>query len=172
MDFIESPSKDKKAHLLRLLNKGGVMLFIDARQKGIQVPSHLIGNPQLPLNLDYSFQIPDFRILEDRVEATLSFNRQNFFCVIPMPCIYAIRSHLAPEVIVFPDDIPVDFTPLTPAKPTSPRVAAKRPKLITVPGKSKPKKGPEKGRIAKKSTKLNKTPKSKKKTSHLKLVKS
>ena len=103
MQFIESPSQEKKSHLERMLIKGGVMIFIDARRKKLQLPAHILGNPQLPLNLDYAFQIPDFNIFEDRVEASLSFNRQSFFCVIPFKTIYAIRSHVLPEVIVFPE---------------------------------------------------------------------
>lgn len=167
MRLVEANSNTKKNHLERLLTLGGIMIFVDTRKKDVQVPTQHLGNPQLPLNLDYAFQIPDFKILQDRIEATLSFNRQDFLCVLPMPAIYVIRSHVLPEIIVFPEDVPKNFALVQSPESASQREggATPQPKLIAVTGKK-----PEDADIQKLGLKKKKKPANK--TSHLKLVKS
>lgn len=110
MKVIEASSIDKRAHLERLLEAGTVMVFIDSRLESVQVPEHHKGSAQLPLNLDYAFQIPDFQIFDDRIEASLSFNRKRQFCVLPFEAIYAIRSDVAGEVAFFLEDVPADLS--------------------------------------------------------------
>lgn len=167
MRLIEAKSDTKKNHLERLMTLGGIMIFVDTRKKDVQVPTQHLGNPQLPLNLDYAFQIPDFKILEDRIEATLSFNRTDFLCVIPMPAIYVIRSHVLPEIIVFPEDVPINFSLVQAPESAATREGGTtpQPKLIAVTGEK-----PEDADMQKLGLKKKKKPANK--TSHLKLVKS
>ncbi|MBI2263595.1 MAG: hypothetical protein HYU64_00245 [Armatimonadetes bacterium] len=105
----EGIREDKKIHLERLLERGTVMIFVDSRKPNVGVPEAHRGNPQLALNLDYAFQISDFRILNDRVEASLSFNRAPFFCAVPFDAIYAMRSDFADEMVFFIEDAPKDM---------------------------------------------------------------
>lgn len=169
MKLLEGKSSEKKQNLEKLLDFGTVMIFVDTRKSGVELPPQHKGNPQLPLNLDYSFQIPDFRILDDRVEASLSFNRQRYFCSIPLPAIYAISSKITTEAIVYPDDLPKDISLFeapakkeesdTPQNPTQANLAS-NPKLtlISVPennqdktdeksSKEDPKPPPKKGHL-------------------------
>lgn len=178
MKRLYTRKQDKKPQLERLLQNGTVMLFIDSRRKGVQVPEDFMNYPQLALNFDYAFQIPDFRILEGRIEATLEFfGNMNFSCVIPWDAVYAMKSETIHETVFFPEDIPTDLAVQQPPstvdtskekKPTKLKKKPKkeRPKLVAVStpaGKKKRKKKPTK--------KVKKKPTKKKKGSHLKLVK-
>lgn len=109
MKLTHGVKEDKKGHLERLLQFGTVMIFVDSRREGVTVPPEHQSNPQLPLNLDYAFEIPDFKILEDRVEVSLSFNKKDFFCLLPFASIYGVRSIPAGEFVVFFDDVPAEL---------------------------------------------------------------
>lgn len=109
MRVVESSKGEKRAHLDRLLEKGTVMVIVDARMQGVRVPPVHKENAKLPLNLDYAFRIPDFRVFDDRVEASLSFNMKNFFCVLPLDSIYIMNSCSNGETVIFPEDIPRDL---------------------------------------------------------------
>ncbi|EKD42723.1 MAG: hypothetical protein ACD_73C00041G0003 [uncultured bacterium] len=110
MKLLEGKSSEKKQNLEKLLDFGTVMVFVDTRKSGVELPAQHKGNPQLPLNLDYAFQIPDFKVFDDRVEASLSFNRQRYFCIIPLSAIYAISSKITTEAIVYAEDLPKDIS--------------------------------------------------------------
>jgi len=110
MKLFQAPLLDQKQHLQRLLKQGTVMLLIDARYPEVKVPDQFKNNSQLPINFDYSYAIPDFRVGDDRVEATLEFFHSiNFFCVFPYASIYAFRSQVADEMIVFVENIPKEL---------------------------------------------------------------
>ncbi len=128
MKLIQATKQDKKNQIERLLHHGTVMFYIDTRVTGVSVPSHFMGNPQLALNFDYAYRIPDFRILNDRVEATLEFGTLYFFCVLPMDAIYTLRSDVKGEMVVFPEEMPKDF--FTEQKTTT---EPEKPKLTSVP---------------------------------------
>ena len=121
MKMTQGVREDKKGHLERLLEFGTVMIFVDSRRHGVTVPPEHLSNPQLPLNLDYAFDIPDFKILEDRVEVSLSFNKKDFFCSLPFSSIYGVRSIPAGEFVVFFDDVPAELlSTLQPQTPLPP----------------------------------------------------
>lgn len=170
MKIIRSISSEKRAQFERLLAKGTVMAFVDARKGGVCVPPQHMGNPQLPLNFDYAFQIPDFRILNHRIEVSLSFNKKDFFCIIPFHSIYAFTSRFTGEIVVFPDSVPKEIfsqtfdegPPSESSVETTLEKIKKRPSL-TVVRTQKEEKPPEK--------KKKKPSSKKKKGSHLKLVK-
>ena len=152
MKVTEAPQGDKKFHLERLLERGTVTVILDARADSVIVPPDYKANPKLPLNLDYAFEIPDFKIMDDRVEVSLSFNRKNFFCILPFAAIYILNSTAAVETVLFPENVPPDL--LNSFLPVSTQT---QPPLTLVRDKSeKPKKEREK--------------KEKKSRSHLKLV--
>jgi len=132
MKVVEAPKDVKKGHIERLLSLGMVMVFIDTRISGVLVPEPFRNNPQLPLNFDYAFGIPDFKIKEEHIEATLEFfHTTQFFCMIPMDAIYAARSEK--EIVVFPESIPKELITSMPV--ATPKV---EPEILS-PSKKKPK---------------------------------
>lgn len=109
MNLTQAKKEEKKAQIERLLSKGLVMVMVDTRKPGVRVPPEHMGKPQLALNLSYSFEIPDFKVLDDRVEVSLSFNKQDFFCMLSLDAIYTLVSQDAGEVVVFPQDVPLEL---------------------------------------------------------------
>lgn len=112
MRLTEGKNEEKKDHLLRLLEMGTVMIFVDARGDEVQVPVGHQGNPQLPINLDYRFNLYDLEISEDKIEVTLSFNQTPFYCIFPFSKIYAMRCEEAQEVVVFLEELPQNLYPV------------------------------------------------------------
>jgi stringent starvation protein B len=106
MRLIEGENQEKKKHLLRLLESGTVMMFIDSRMEEVLIPDDHKNNPQLALNLDYRFDVPDLNITNEKIEVTLSFNQIKHYCEIPFKSIYAIRCEEAEEVVIFLEDLP------------------------------------------------------------------
>lgn len=109
MKWLSAPKGDKKNHLERLLGHGTVMIFLDARKEEVSVPNQHKANPQLALNFDYAFQIPDFKISESRIEATLEFYPLYFFCIIPLDSVYGMRCDSLDEMILFPESVPPEM---------------------------------------------------------------
>lgn len=100
---------EKYSQMLKFLQFGTVMVFLDSRHPDVVVPEHLKGDPQLRLNFDYAYEIDDFRILPDRLEASLSFNRVNFFCVIPFDAVYLFVSHSIKFGVFFEQSVPPEM---------------------------------------------------------------
>lgn len=92
--------------LQRLLDKGMVMVHIDARHEGVDVPDLYRKDGDLRLNLSYRFQAGDLRVSDDHVSATLSFSGRPYTCQLPLPSIFAIVSHITGETFFFPGDAP------------------------------------------------------------------
>lgn len=103
------PSTDKQSQMLELLKYGTVMAFVDSRHKDVVVPDYLKNDFQLRLNFDYAFEIDDFRVLPDRLEASLSFNKQNYFCVIPFSAVYLLLNHSIQRGSLFAETVPVEM---------------------------------------------------------------
>ena len=131
-----SPAKRKL--LEELLEKGMVMVTVDARHGGVTVPSHLAHDPQLRLNLSYRFGLP-MSIADDAVHATLTFGGQPFACKMPWPAVYLVVSHVTGQPFLFPEDVPEEILL---AGDTAPQVgdapipaaplAATKPKLAVI----------------------------------------
>lgn len=100
---------DKQTQILELLKYGTVMAFVDSRRAGVIVPDYLKGDYQLRLNFDYAFDIDDFRVLPDRLEASLSFNHKNFFCVIPFDAVYLILNNSIQRAALFVESVPTEM---------------------------------------------------------------
>lgn len=104
-----TPNQTKQKNLLELLQEGTVMLFLDARYEGVEVPERLRQDPGLRLNVDYAFKIPDFEVGEDAVIATLSFSQKPYRCVIPMEAIWQMMSLSTKKMAVFPVSFPKEM---------------------------------------------------------------
>lgn len=109
MKITTCPINEKQSQTLELLKYGTVMAFVDSRHAGVVVPEYLKGDYQLRLNFDYAFEINDFRVLPDRIEASLSFNHKNFFCVVPFDAVYLLLSHGTQRGSLFIESVPSEM---------------------------------------------------------------
>lgn len=103
------PDSEKQSQMLKLLQFGTVMVFVDSRHPDVDVPEHLKGDFQLRLNFDYAYELDDFRVLPDRLEATLSFDKDEHFCVIPFNAVYLFVSHSVQHGILFTQSVPIEM---------------------------------------------------------------
>lgn len=99
----------KFAVFSRFVAKGKVMVTLDARRPGVSVPSHLAPEPQLNLDFSERFGLSDFIYDERGVRASLSFNRQPFFCDVPWSAVYALFSHADNERITWSRALPQEI---------------------------------------------------------------
>jgi stringent starvation protein B len=106
MKILPFTDAEKQAQMLHLLKLGTVMVFLDARREGVRVPEHFAKDFQLRLNFDYAFEIDDFRVLPNCIEATLSFNQNQFFCVVPLSAVYLMVSHGSQVGSLYPESVP------------------------------------------------------------------
>lgn len=109
MKIATFPTAEKQTQMLELLKFGTVMVFVDSRHKDVVVPDYLKSDFQLRLNFDYAFEIDDFRVLPDRLEASLSFNKKNFFCVVPFEAVYLFINHGVERGSLFTESVPVEM---------------------------------------------------------------
>jgi stringent starvation protein B len=98
----------KKVTLLAYLARGIAMVHLDARRPGVSVPEQYATDAHLRLNLSYRYSIPDLEVLDDVVQATLSFGGRPFHCVMPWQSIFGITSNGTGEGQVWPEDLPVE----------------------------------------------------------------
>jgi hypothetical protein len=98
--------QEKRQRLEELLERGMVMVHLDATQQGVDVPDMHSESAALALNLSYRFRIPDFRVDDTGIYASLSFNRVPYPCLLPWTAIFAIRSHVDDTFHVWPEDVP------------------------------------------------------------------
>ena len=98
---------EKKETIENLLEKGMVMITLDARHEEASLPDYLTTEPQLVLNISTRFNLP-LDVTDWGVHATLTFRGSAFNCEIPWSAIYIMVSHETREPFLFPDDIPVE----------------------------------------------------------------
>ena len=98
---------EKKETIENLLEKGMVMITLDARHEEASLPDYLTTEPQLVLNISTRFNLP-LDVTDWGVHATLTFRGSPFNCEIPWNAIYIMVSHETREPFLFPDDIPVE----------------------------------------------------------------
>src|SRR4051812_2897547 len=104
MDDEKAP--DKKERLLAALEKGMVMVHLDARKPGVLVPEALRDECHLRLNLSFRFDPPDLSVGEWGVKSTLSFGGRRFRVSVPWSALFAITSQVTREFWMYPDDMP------------------------------------------------------------------
>ena len=102
------PPMSKRSVLEKLLDDSMVLITLDARYEGVDVPGHLLGDIQLRLNLSHRFGLP-LELDELGVHATLTFGGVSHDCHVPWDAIYMIVSHATGQPFIFPSDVPSDF---------------------------------------------------------------
>jgi stringent starvation protein B len=106
---MDKKGPEKKAQLLEALDKGMVMIHLDARRPGVLVPASLRTEAHLRLNLSYRFEPPDLTVGEWGVRCTLSFSGSRFKVAVPWSALFAITSHVSKESWAYPDDLPAEL---------------------------------------------------------------
>jgi hypothetical protein len=121
------PERPEKLRVFaRLIERGMVMVTLDARSGLARVPPKLAGELQLNLNFSHRFGLEDFDYDDDGVRASLSFGGQPFFCDLPWSTVYGMTSHVDGERLLWPDSFPQELVSLLPAQarhPPSPEPA-------------------------------------------------
>jgi len=107
----EAPSTpaSKRDAVLALLDRGMVMLHLDARRDAVSVPSFLGREAHLRLNLSYRFLLDDLVIDENGVQATLSFRGEPHLCKVPWPALFAVTRSGTDEGWLWPNDLPAEL---------------------------------------------------------------
>lgn len=132
---MEDGASEKKERLLAALDRGVVMVHLDARRPGVVVPPALARMAHLHLNLSYHFPRRDLTVDGWGIRSTLSFDRVPFRVSIPWSALFGICSHVTHEEWVFPEDLPAELTGMPlPLPPIRRRVAARAVALRGVDG--------------------------------------
>ena len=132
---MEDGASEKKERLLAALDRGVVMVHLDARRPGVVVPPTLARMAHLHLNLSYHFPGRDLTVDGWGIRSTLSFDRAPFQVSIPWSALFGICSHITHEEWVFPEDLPAELTGMPlPVPPIRRRVAARAVALRGVDG--------------------------------------
>ncbi len=121
---MDDRAAEKKDRLLAALERGLVMVHLDARRPGVLVPPELRCESHLRLHLSYKFVPPDLSVGEWGIRSTLSFSGQRFTVAVPWSALFAITSKVTHEFWMVPEDMPTELTQIPP--PTL-RAAPRRP---------------------------------------------
>lgn len=113
---MDKKGPEKKERLLAALDRGMVMIHLDARRPGVLVPPMLRNEPHLRLNLSYRFDPPDLTVGEWGVRSTLSFSGSRFTVAVPWSALFAITSHVTKEFWMYPEDMPSEIIQSLPPK--------------------------------------------------------
>ena len=124
---MDDRASEKKDRLLAALERGMVMVHLDARRPGVLVPPELRGESHLRLHLSYRFVPPDLTVGEWGIRSTLSFSGQRFTVAVPWSALFAVTSKVTHEFWMFPEDMPTELTQIPP--PRLRAAAAVRPPL-------------------------------------------
>jgi stringent starvation protein B len=121
------PPSSKRDALLALLDRGLVMIHVDARRSGVAVPEYLSTEYHLRLNLSYRFALPDLQIDAWGVRATLSFRGSPFSCRIPWEAVFAMTQPPGERGWLWPNDLSPELLEALTREPTP------GPRLVEVP---------------------------------------
>lgn len=93
----------KKNLIESMLNNGLVMIVVDARKKGVELPADLLQDSRVALNLSWKFRAY-MELKEESIHALLRFSGKEFLCVIPWNAIWMVKQNK--DGIVFPESLP------------------------------------------------------------------
>jgi hypothetical protein len=101
---------DKREYFEARLQVGSAFLHLDARRPGVRVPEAFADDPHLVLQYGYALKIPipDLRVTEWGVRATLSFQRRPLMTAVPWSAVFAIHGDDG-EGRIWRQDMPPDL---------------------------------------------------------------
>ncbi len=97
----------KREVVVKLLEDGPVLVHLDARRGGVDVPDQHKSEPKLVLRLGHGLTppIPDLDIDDTGIHATLTFRGKPFPCRIPWAAVYAVVAEDG-RGLVWPEHVP------------------------------------------------------------------
>lgn len=123
-------SADKRKLLEEMLAVGVVLVYLDSRREGVELPDSVRSEPIVALHISHTFDC-DLQIDEVGVRANLSFQRQRHPCVVPWASIFAMGQLSDGKSAIFTADVPPDVrAELESMHPTQP--PKRRPNLRLV----------------------------------------
>lgn len=124
VDEDDASAPDKRKTIEALLERGPVLIHVDARRGEVAVPSRFRADPSLVLRFGYTLSPPisDLTIDEEAIGGTLTFAGQPFRCVLPWTAIYAAMVEGEQRGTVWPEDVPEDVLSAS-AEPAGPKPA-------------------------------------------------
>jgi stringent starvation protein B len=98
----------KRELVVELLDRGPVLVHVDARAEQVSIPQQLTEDPKLVLRFGFGLTpaIPDIELSEDALSGTLTFNGVPHHCILPWPSVYAVVSEVDQNGMVWPEDVP------------------------------------------------------------------
>jgi stringent starvation protein B len=119
-DDDDASAPDKRRTLEALLDRGAVLVHVDARRAEVSVPQRFRADPSLVLRFGYDLApaITDLVVDDEAVSGTLTFAGQPFRCVLPWTAVYAAMGEDEQRGTVWPEDVPEDV--LTASEPPPP----------------------------------------------------
>jgi stringent starvation protein B len=109
-DDDEPDTPDKRKAVESLLERGPILIHVDSRHPGVDVPGRLRGDPRLVLRFGYGLTpaIPDLTVAEDSLTGTLTFGGVPHPCSVPWAAVYAVMVEGEQRGTVWPEDVPED----------------------------------------------------------------
>ncbi len=109
-DDDDASAPDKRRTLEALLDRGAVLVHVDARRAEVSVPARFRADPSLVLRFGYDLTpaIADLVVDDEAVSGTLTFSGQPFRCVLPWTAVYAAMVEGEQRGTVWPEDVPED----------------------------------------------------------------
>ncbi len=147
-------TNSEKMNLInKYLEDDYMLIHLDARKEGVDIPDHLMGNPTITLKLSYGFK-GGMQVTEERVWAALTFGGRFRDCFIPLAAIWGATTSSGANTI-WPEDAPQEIVsqiidelkPKTDAtaKKTTPEKSAPFAVHTSKASPAKPKSGEKKG---------------------------
>jgi stringent starvation protein B len=131
---MKQPGKEET--LLAWLQRGIVMIHLDARRPGVAVPPQLAQDPHLRINLSLRYGIPDLVIDDTHVQATLSFGGRPFQCQLPWSAVFGLSSDVTSTSQIWAEDLPREVVETIAAEQAAEEKAngakRRRPALVAV----------------------------------------
>ncbi len=107
---VEDRMLPKREAMESLLEQGDVLLQLDPRAEGVQVPDCFGNQPMLVLRigLEMPIPIPDLQIDDEGVRATLSFDRTPHEVVLPWEAIFGMVTERG-RGLLWTADVPLEI---------------------------------------------------------------
>lgn len=108
LDQPAASAPGKRQFVDELLERGPVLVHIDARSEIVDVPERFRGDPKLVLRFGYGLSpaITDLEVDDAGISGTLTFGGVPHHCILPWPAVYAAVSESDQRGMVWPDDVP------------------------------------------------------------------
>lgn len=104
MNCEESSSREKYETINSLLDGEYILVHLNTRTPGVQIPAYLMTSETVTLKLSRWFR-GAMDIHENRITADLLFNNNYFTCVIPFAAVWGVSGENG-QNILWPDAIP------------------------------------------------------------------